>query len=169
MPHVPLKVLRGQQDEEDQNYTVPPGTSTEEEAERAAADDSTSHSSHEDITSDVGEVSEEGMERYLGRHTGAMHGANQIDDHFGEIQNYQNESTPEYDTTGSVNQQASQVQVAAQVHHIPNRDESEDDYQMTIGRLSYLKSEAILMTDKQLNQVDLDLPESGFVSILYRM
>ena len=127
MPHVPLKVLRGQQDEEDQNYTVPPGTSTEEEAERAAADDSTSHSSHEDITTDVGEVSEEGMERYPGRHTGAMHGANQVDDHFGEIQIYQNESTSEYDTTGSVNHQASQVQVAAQVHHMPNRDESEDD------------------------------------------
>ena len=36
---------------------------------------------------------------------------------------------------------------------------------MTIGRLFYLKSEAILMTDKQLNQVDLDLPKSGFVSI----
>ena len=57
MPHVPLKVLRGQQDEEDvqdENYTVPPGTSTkEEEAERAAADDSTSHSSHEDTTTDV--------------------------------------------------------------------------------------------------------------------
>ena len=132
MPHVPLKVLRGQQNEEDiqdQNYTVPPGTSTEEEAERAAADNDsrTSHSSHDDITTDVGEVSEEGMERYPGRHTGAMHGANQVDDHFGEIQNYQNESTPEYDTTGSVNQQASQVQVAAQVHHMPNRDESEDD------------------------------------------
>ena len=58
MPHVPLKVLRGQQDEEDvqdENYTVPPGTSTEEEAERAASDNDsrTSHSSHDDITTDV--------------------------------------------------------------------------------------------------------------------
>ena len=133
MPHVPLKVLRGQQDEEDiqdqlyERFQAPPGTSTEEEAERAADNDSTSHSSHEDTATDVGEVSEEGMERYLGRHTSAMHGANQIDDHFGEIQSYQNESTPEYDTTGSVNHQASQVQIAAQMHHMPNRDESEDD------------------------------------------
>ena len=135
MPHVPLKVLRDQQDEEEikdqlyERFQVPPGTSTEEEAERAAAaDDSrTSHSSHDEITTDVGEVSDDGIERYPGRHTGAMHGVNQVDDHFGEIQNYQNESTTEYDTTGSVNHQASQVQVGAQVHHMPNRDESEDD------------------------------------------
>ena len=59
MPHVPLKILRGQQDEEDiqdqlfERFQPPPGTSTEEEQERAAADDSTSHSSHEDITTDV--------------------------------------------------------------------------------------------------------------------
>ena len=60
MPHVPLKVRRGQQDEEDiqdQYYDrfQAPGISTEEEAERAAADNDsrTSHSSHEDITTDV--------------------------------------------------------------------------------------------------------------------
>ena len=80
MPHVPLKVLRGQQDEEDiqdqyyERFQAPPGTSTEEEAERAANNDSrTSDSLHEDITTDVGEDGEEGMERYMGRHTGAMH------------------------------------------------------------------------------------------------
>ena len=127
MPHVPLKVLRNQQDEEDQNYTVPPGTSTEEEAERAAADDSTSHSSHEDITTDVGEVSDEGMERYLGRHTGVMHGANQVDDDFGEIQNYQNENVPQYDTTGSVNVEATDVQVVAQMHRLPSTDVTSND------------------------------------------
>ena len=58
MPHVPLKVLRGQQDEEDiqdQYYKrfQAPGTTTEEKAERAGDNDSgTSHSSHEDITTD---------------------------------------------------------------------------------------------------------------------
>ena len=121
MPHVPLKVLRDQQDEEDQNYTVPPGTSTEEEAERAAANNSgTSHSSDEDITTDVGEVSEEGMARYLGRHPGAMHGANQVDDDFCEIQNDQNENAPQYDTIESVNLEAADVQVVAQMYHLPS-------------------------------------------------
>ena len=124
MPHVPLKVLRGQQDEEDQYYErfqAPPGTSTEEEAERAADNDSgTSHSSDEDTTTDVGEVSEEGMARYLGRHPGAMHGANQVDDDFGEIQNDQNENAPQYDTTESVNLEAADVQVVAQMHHLPS-------------------------------------------------
>ena len=73
MPHVPLKVLRGQRDEEDiqdqyyDKFQAPPGTSTEEETERAGDDDSTtSHSSHEDITTDVGEVPEDGMERNMG-------------------------------------------------------------------------------------------------------
>ena len=133
MPHVPLKVLRGQQDEEDiqdqyyERFQAPPGTSTEEEAERAAADDSTSHSSHEDITTDVGEVSEEGMERYLGRHPGAMHGVNQVDDDFGEIQNDQNENAPQYDTTGSVNLEAADVQVVAQMHHVPSTDVTSND------------------------------------------
>ena len=133
MPHVPLKVLRGQQDEEDiqdqyyERFQAPPGTTTEEEQERAAADDSTSHSSHEDITTDVGEVSEDGMDRYLGRHTGAMHCVNQVDDDFGEIQNYQNENAPQYDTTGSVNLEAADVQVVAQMHHLPNIDVTSSD------------------------------------------
>ena len=128
MPHVLLKVLRGQKDEEDQNYTVPAGTSTEEEQERAAADDSTtSHLSDEDITTDVGEVSEDGMERYLGRHTGVMHGANQVDNDFGKIQNDQNENAQQYDTTGSVNVEATDVQVVAQMHHLPSTDVTSND------------------------------------------
>ena len=132
MPHVPLKVLRGQQDEEDiqdQYYErfQAPGTSTEEEAERAADNDSTSHSSHEDITSDVGEVSEEGMERYLGRHTGVMHGVNQVEDDSDEIQNDQNENTSQYDMTGSVNLEAADVHVVAQVHRLPSTDVTSND------------------------------------------
>ena len=130
MPHVPLKVLRGQQDEEDiqdqyyQRFQAPPGTTTEEEAERAAANDSgTSHSSHEDITTDVGEVNEEGMARYLGRHTGSIDSANERD------QNDQNNTRniPEYDTTGSVNLEAADVNVFAQVHHLPSTDVTSND------------------------------------------
>ena len=134
MPHVPLKVLRGQQDKEDiqdqyyERFQAPPGTSTEEEAERAADNDSrTSDSSHEDITTDVGEDGEEGMERYLGRHTGTMHSVNQVDDDFVEIPNYQNENTPQYDTTGSVNLEAADVQAVAQINRLPSTDVTSND------------------------------------------
>ena len=132
MPHVPLKVLRGQQDEEDikdqlyERFKAPPGTTTEEEEERAAAaDDSrTSHSSHEDITTDVGEVSEDGMARYLGRHTGAIDSANE------RVQNDQNNARniPEYDTTGSINLEAADVNVVAQMHRLPSTDVTSNDY-----------------------------------------
>ena len=136
MPHVPLKVLRGQQDEkdiQDQSYErfQAPGTTTEEEEEeeeRATDDDSTtSHSLQEDITTDVGAVSKEGMERYLGRHSGAMHSANQVENDFGENQNYQNENTPQYDTTGSINQEAADLQVVAQMHRLPSTDATSND------------------------------------------
>ena len=137
MPHVPLKVLRGQQDEEDiqdqlyERFKAPPGTSTEEEAERAAAaaanHSGTSHSSREDITTDLDEVHEDGMERYLGRHPGAMHGANQVGNDLGENQDYQNENAPQYDTTRSVNLEAADVQVVAQMHHLPNTDAASND------------------------------------------
>ena len=130
MPHVPLKVLRGQQDEEDiqdqfyERFQAPPGTSTEEEAERAADVESrTSLSSHEDITTDVGDVSDEGMERYLGRHTGSIDNGNE------RLQNDENNSrnSPEYDTTGSVNLEADDVNVVAQVHRLPSTDVTSND------------------------------------------
>ena len=129
MPHVPLKVLRGQQDEEDvqdqyyERFSAPPGTATEEEADETADDGSTtSHSSHEGVKTDVGDIGDEGMERYLGRHTGPMHSVNQVDDDYGEIQNDHNENVPQYDTTGSVNLEAADVQVVAQMHHLPDTD-----------------------------------------------
>ena len=128
MPHVPLRVARGQQDEEDvhdQYYErfQAPGTTTEEEAERADDDSGTSHSSHEDITSDVGEVSEEGMARYLGRHTGSIDSANE------RVQNDQNNTrnSPQYDTTGNVNLEAADVNVVAQVHRLSSTDVTSND------------------------------------------
>ena len=145
MPHVPLKILRGQQDEEvirDQQYEIfqAPGTTTEEEEEeeeRAADDDSrTSHSSHEDITTDDGEDGEDGMVRYPGRHTGAMHGANKVDNDFG-----QNENVPQYDTTGSINQEAADLQVVAQMHHVPNTDVTSGDSLSNDDRAPLLPNE----------------------------
>ena len=141
MPHVPLKVLRGQQDEKDiwdkyHERFQAPGTTTEEEAERAADNDSTSHSSREDTTTDVGEVSEDGMEGYLGRQAGAMHGANQVDNDFD-----QNENVPQYDTTGSINQEAADLQVVAQMHHVPNTDVTSSDSLSNDDRAPLLPNE----------------------------
>ena len=130
MPHVPLKVLRGQQDEDDfQDHHYErfqaPGTTTEGEEERATDDDSRSSLSQEGATTDEGEVSDEGMERYLGRHTGAMYSANQVDDDFSKIQNYLNENAPQYDTTGNINQEAADV---IQMHHLPDTDATSDEH-----------------------------------------
>ena len=83
MPHVPLKVLRGQQDEEDihdQYYErfQAPGTATEDDNNDKDDDDDSLRSglSKEDGTTDLGEDSDESMERYLGRHTDSANGAN---------------------------------------------------------------------------------------------
>ena len=56
-----------------------------------------------------------------------MHSVNQYDDNFSEIQNYQNENTPQYDTTGGINQEAADVQVVAQVHRLPSTDVTSTD------------------------------------------
>ena len=129
MPHVPLKVLRGEKNEDDfQDHHYErfqaPGTATEEEEEKVTDYDSRSSVSEEDATTDMGELSDEGMGRYLGRHTGPMYGVNQVDDDFSKIQNYLNENAPQYDTTGSINQEAADV---IQMHHLPNRDVTSND------------------------------------------
>ena len=110
LPKTPLKVLRGEPIQEDiqdlyhQRFQAP-GTSTEE----AEADQD------ENDTTDVGEVSEEGMERYLGGHTGPIDA----------VDNPPN--APEYDTTGSVNLEVEDVHVAAHVHHLPDSDVTSND------------------------------------------
>ena len=132
MPHVPLKVLQGQQDEEDiqdqyfERFQAPPGTTTENEDiddNDDDDDDSRGSLSHENIASDVGEVSEGGMERYLGRHTGTIDSANEM------VQNDQNRmrNIPEYDMTRSVNLEADDVNVVAQVHRLPSTDVTSND------------------------------------------
>ena len=138
MPHVPLKVLRGQQDEEDiqdqyyERFQAPPGTSTEEEAERAAADNDsrTSYSSHEDITTDVGEVSEEGTGRSgsgLGRSVGSIHSIRQSDNASDEgsedvYSDHIDLNNTGYKTTGSVSHEAIELQAFADVHQRPNTE-----------------------------------------------
>ena len=107
MPHVPLKVLRGQQDEEDiqdQYYErfQAPGTTTEDDNNDKDVDDDSLRSglSKEDGTTDMGENSDESMERYLGWHTDSVNSANP----FG------NDS----------NEGGQNVQVAARVHGLAN-------------------------------------------------
>ena len=86
MPHVPLKVLRGQQDEEDiqdQYYErfQAPGTTTEDDNNDKDDDDDSLRSglSKEDGTTDMGEDSDQSMDRYLGWHTDSVNGANPFD------------------------------------------------------------------------------------------
>ena len=83
MPHVLLKVLRGQQDEEDihdQYYErfQAPGTTTEDDNnDNDDDDDSRSSLSHEDITTDMGEDSDLCMDRYPALHADSINKANQ--------------------------------------------------------------------------------------------
>ena len=72
LPRNPLKVLRGEQDEEDlqdkyyERFVQPTTTTT-------ATED-------ENITTDIGEVSEDGMGRYLGGHASSIGSISQAND-----------------------------------------------------------------------------------------
>ena len=115
MPHVPLKVLRGQQDKEDiqdQYYErfQAPGTTTEEEANALR-----SSFSHGDSTTDIGNVSES---------VGSIHSISESDNASDEG----SEDVPSdhidlnntgYQTTGSVSHEAIELQAFAQVHLPP--------------------------------------------------
>ena len=115
MPHVPLKTLRGQQDEEDiqdqyHERFQAPGTATEDDNNDKDVDDDSLRSvlSIEDGTTDMGEDSDESMERYLGRHTDSANGANP----FG------NDS----------NEGRQNVQVVARVHGLTNTNVGSNDW-----------------------------------------
>ena len=137
MPHVPLKVLRGQQDEEDiqdQYYErfQAPGTTTEDDNNDKDDDDDSLRSglSKEDGTTDMGEDSYESMDRYLGWHTDSVNGANP----FGNDSNAWGENTPnslrnilEYNTVESVNNEGTHVQVVTGVHGLTNTDVASND------------------------------------------
>ena len=133
MPHVPLKVLRGQQDEEDiqdQYYDrfQAPGTSTEDDNNDKDFDDDSLRSglSKEDGTTDMGEDSDESMERYPGWHTDSANGANPFGNDSNEGgQNVQDNlnNTLEYSTM--VNNAG--VQVVARVHDLTNTDLTSND------------------------------------------
>ena len=126
LPYTPLKVLRAEPIEEDiqdryHERFQAPGTSTEEaEADRDENDDSRRSSlSHEGVTSDIGGVSEEGMERYLGGSVDTVNDPPNAPEYPPNV--------PEYNTTGSVNVEAADAHVAAQVHRLPDSDATQND------------------------------------------
>ena len=133
MPHVPLKVLRGEQEQEDvrdQHYErfKAPGTTTEDTEDDKYTDDD-SRTSNDDMATigEADEEGEEGMARYLGGRASSVDSVIQFDN---EIQNDQNQNTqenPEYDTTGSVNHESDEVRTAAQVNHLPDSDVTSND------------------------------------------
>ena len=133
MPHVPLKVLRGQQDEEDiqdqyHERFQAPGTTTEDDKNDKDDDNSRSSLSNEDITTDMGEDSDQSMERYLGLHTDSVNGANPFGNDFNEGgQNSRDDlnNTLEYGTMENVSNE--RVQVFAGIHHLPNTDVTSND------------------------------------------
>ena len=119
MPHVPLKVLRGQQDEEDiqdkyHERFQAPGTSTEEEANASMG----SSSSHGDSTTDIGNVSES---------VGSIHSISESDNASDERaedvpSDHIDLSNTGYQTTGSVSHEAIELQAFADVHQLPNTE-----------------------------------------------
>ena len=131
MPHVPLKVLRGEQDQEDirdryhERFQVPGTTTKDAEDDRDTDDDSST--SDEDVATDIGEAGEEGRQRYLGRSADSADNVIQLDN---EIQNHPNKNTqdkPEYDTTGSISHETAEVEAVAQVHQLPDSDVTSND------------------------------------------
>ena len=130
MPHVPLKVLRGEQDQEDvqdQHYErfQAPGTTTEDVEDDKETDDD-SITSNDDMTT-IGEVGEEGRERYLDGDTDSVDTVIRFDN---EIQNHQDKNSqenPDYSTGKSLNLGTVDVEAVAQVHHLQDSDEPGND------------------------------------------
>ena len=143
LPHTPLKVLRGEQDQvdiQDQYYErfQAPGTTTEDAEDDKDTDDDSRRSSlsHEGITTDIGEISDEGMARYLGRAAGSIDIVNDpcnVPQYPPNTPEYPPNAleyptnAPEYDTTGSVDLGAADVHVATQVHPLPDSDKMSYD------------------------------------------
>ena len=126
MPHVPLKVLKGEQDQEDVQDKYferfkPPPTTTDEDDDDSDSDD-ISDGNSEDENSDTAQLLNNGGGAILERDTNRN--ANSAES---LIQ-------PNYDTTGSMSQEAIEMQAVAQVHFVPNipsiddEEESDDDH-----------------------------------------
>ena len=123
MPHVPLKVLRGEQDKEDiqdqyyERFQAPPGTSTEEEEANAWRGSS---SSHWESTTDIGNVSES-----LGSIHSISESNNASDEGSEDVPSDHVDlglNNTGYQTMGSVSHEAIELQAFADVHQLPYID-----------------------------------------------
>ena len=126
MPHVPLKVLRGKQDDKDiqdeyfERFQAPTTTTEDDENDNDSVRSNLS-------VDDIGEVSEEGMARYLGRDTDSMNSFSQsaiISDSEYLHNNQGNNAACQ--NILSVSHEAIELQVLAQVHLPPNIDNDND-------------------------------------------
>ena len=126
LPYVPLKVLRGEQDEEDiqDKYHarfVPPTTTTENEEANGSTDGYSNRSSLQ--VDDIGNVSDEGMERYLGRDSSINSSVSQISVPLDEMRkNIQRNSAGDQ----SMSHEAIEMQVFEQVQLPPDTDSDDD-------------------------------------------
>ena len=133
MPHTPLKVLRGNQDEydvRDKYYErfKPPPTTTDEDNDDSASDDYSDGNGEDqdgvraqllNNDADVDHDGDDIITRTTNRNTNSVESLIQ----------------PNYNTTGSVSQEAIEMQAVAQIHFVPNvplihndeDDENQDD------------------------------------------
>ena len=126
LPYVPLKDLRGEQDEEDiqDKYHarfVPPTTTTENEEANGSTD---GYSNRSSLPVDgIGNVSDEGMERYLGRDSRINSSVSQISVLLNEMRkDIQRNSAGDQ----SMSHEAIEMQVFEQVQLPPDTDSDDD-------------------------------------------
>ena len=136
LPRTPLKVLRGEKDEEDimdkyyERFKAPTSTSEDD-------DNSDGYSTRSSLPrDDTGEVSDEGMARYLGS---SLESINPIDDVRDKRVKKHQRNNRDDQTTSSISHEAIEMQVLAQVHHPPDTDTNSEvqDYANQINNTGY--------------------------------
>ena len=127
LPRTPLKVLKGEKDEEDimdkyyERFKAPTSTSEDDDNDNSTDGYSTRSSLPRDET---GDVSEEWMARYLGS---SLESINPIDDVGYKQTRKHQRNNRDNQSTSSISHEAIEMQVLAQVHHPPDTDSSDDD------------------------------------------
>ena len=146
LPRTPLKVLRGDQDEEDlqdkyYKRFVQPSTTT------TATEDG-------NITTDIGEVSEDSVGRYMGRHTSSIGSISQANGILEEVgggvhPNYKINTGNQ--TVSSNSHEAIEMQVLKQVQLPHQSGDIDDDGPLTDDTTSYVSN--ALSTDDAASYV----------------
>ena len=150
LPHVPLKVLRGEKDQEDvwdryhERFQDPGSTTEDAEDDKVTDDDSRRRSlSSNDVSTDIGEVSEEGRARYLGGNTSSIGSINQADgtlDEWAEVVHNDQRNNTGDQITNSMISEAIEMQVFKQVQIPPDTGDIDDDGPLTNDTTSYISN-----------------------------